>query len=94
LQNEDRGLKMDDLDNHVKAAFYRGRGYALTELNQLDEAEEAYKQSLNLDPGNKLAEGELKYIAGLKLGAPRAAPGTLTKVQKSQPDAAPQSTPQ
>jgi len=94
LQNEDRGLKMDDLDNHVKAAFYRGRGYALTELNQLDDAEAAYKQSLNLDPGNKLAEGELKYIAGLKVGAPRAAPGTLTKVQKAQPEATPQSTPQ
>jgi tetratricopeptide (TPR) repeat protein len=94
LQNEDRGLKMEDLDNHVKAAFYRGRGYALTELNQLDDAEAAYEQSLNLDPGNKLAEGELKYIDGLKSGAPRAAPGTLTKVQRTGSDATPQNTPQ
>jgi len=85
LQNEDRGLKMSDLDNRVKAHFYRGRGYALTELNQLDDAEDAYKQSLNLEPGNKTAEGELKYIAGLKLGAPRAAPGVLNKVQKPAP---------
>ena len=85
MQNEDRGLKMADLDNRLKAHFYRGRGYALTELNQLDDAEGAYKKSLNLEPGNKLAEGELKYIAGLKIGAPRAAPGVLNKVQKPAP---------
>ena len=30
MQNEDRGLKMSDLDNKIKAHFYRGRGYALT----------------------------------------------------------------
>ncbi len=85
MQNEDRGLKMSDLDNRIKAHFYRGRGYALTELNQLDDAEDAYKESLNLEPGNKGAENELKYIAGLKLGAPRAAPGVLNKVQKTAP---------
>jgi tetratricopeptide (TPR) repeat protein len=85
MQNEDRGLKMSDLDNKIKAHFYRGRGYALTELNQLDDAEEAYKESLNLEPGNQRAESELKYIAGLKLGAPRAAPGQLNKVQKIPP---------
>jgi tetratricopeptide (TPR) repeat protein len=92
LDNEDRALKIDDLDNPVKARLYRGRGYALTEQGKLDDAEDAYRESLNLDPGSELAKNELRYIAGLKLGAAPSAPGNLTKVQKTAPDAAPQGT--
>jgi tetratricopeptide (TPR) repeat protein len=85
LQNEDRGLKMNNLDNKIRAHLYRGRGYALGELNQLDDAEAAYKESLNLEPGNPTAENELRYIAGLKHGALPGEPGVLNKVQKSSP---------
>ena len=71
----------------------RGRGYALTELGRLDDAEDAYKTSLNLDPDSNLAKSELRYIEGLKLGALRTAPGSLTKVQKTPADAPPQDAP-
>ena len=47
----------------------RNRGYALTELRRLDEAQAAYEASLTLDPANALAENELRYIASLKAGA-------------------------
>lgn len=89
LANEDDGLKLPDVGNAEKARLYRGRGYALTELNQLDDAEDAYKESLNLEPGNELATQELSYIHGLKLGAPRAQSGSLTKVQKAAPASGP-----
>jgi tetratricopeptide (TPR) repeat protein len=90
LDNEDRALKIDDLENPVKARLYRGRGYALTELGKLDDADDAYEESLNLDPGSDLAKNELSYIAGLKHGAPPLAAGSLTKVQKTPSDATPQ----
>ena len=34
----------------------------------LDDAEAAYTASLKVDPGNKIALGELDYIAGLRSG--------------------------
>ena len=40
----------------------RGIGFMLVEVGKLDEAEQAYKDSLQLDPGNKIAESELAYI--------------------------------
>lgn len=84
LANEDMGLKLVKLENIDKARFYRARGFALTELNRLDEAEAAYKESLNLEPGNQLATRELNYIHGLKMGGARASSG-LTTVQKPAP---------
>ncbi|HWA89916.1 MAG TPA: hypothetical protein VG889_07765 [Rhizomicrobium sp.] len=88
LDNEDRVLKMNDLDDHIKAVLQRGRGFTLTELGKLDDAEEAYKTSLNYDPENEHAKSELRYIAGLKLGATPSTASALTKVQKT-PDAPP-----
>jgi tetratricopeptide (TPR) repeat protein len=85
LANEDDGLKLPDLGNAEKAKLYRGRGYALTELNRLDDAEDAYKESLNLEPRNELATHELGYIHSLKMGASRTSPGALIKVQKIAP---------
>ncbi len=44
----------------------RGRGYALIELNRLDEAEKAYAECLELDPDDAKAKGELNYVKGLR----------------------------
>ena len=48
------------------ARAHRGAGYALIELDRLDEAEAKYKQSLALDPGDKLAPNQLEYIRQLR----------------------------
>ncbi|HVZ92814.1 MAG TPA: tetratricopeptide repeat protein [Rhizomicrobium sp.] len=92
VANEDAGLKLAVIEIPAKATLYRGRGYALTELNRLDEAEDAYKESLNLEPGNELATHELAYIHGLKLGAPRA-PGGLKPLAPPAEGRQPQETP-
>lgn len=84
LANYDEGLKASNLDSDMKARFERGRGYALTELGRLDEAEAAYRDSLNDAPGNATAENELKYIARLKAGA-KPAPGGLAPLQQPKP---------
>lgn len=44
----------------------RGLGYSLIELGRLDEAESAFRRSLELEPGNALAESELRYIEQLR----------------------------
>jgi len=44
----------------------RGLGYALIELEQLDEAESAFRRSLEIDPDNALAQHELRYIESLR----------------------------
>ncbi|MFW6159370.1 MAG: hypothetical protein ACOC8E_08445, partial [Planctomycetota bacterium] len=36
--------------------------FAQIELGRLDAAKEAYEESLKLEPGNKLAESELRFI--------------------------------
>jgi tetratricopeptide (TPR) repeat protein len=74
------GLKAEGLDDRTRARLLRGEGFALTELRRLDEAEQAYQTSLSLDPGNALAQNELKYIAGLKAGA-KATPGSIIKAK-------------
>lgn len=49
----------------VIAWALRTQGYALIELGRLTEAETVYRRSLELDPGNKVAENELDYIEHL-----------------------------
>jgi tetratricopeptide (TPR) repeat protein len=44
----------------------RGRGYTLVELKRIDEAEEAIKQSLVLDPQSEIGRDELEYIIQLR----------------------------
>ncbi|MEI9902846.1 MAG: hypothetical protein WDN06_01850 [Asticcacaulis sp.] len=51
-----------DLSDPDHAAMLRKRGHALVDLNRLDDAEAAYRQSLTLDPGNDIALSELDYI--------------------------------
>jgi tetratricopeptide (TPR) repeat protein len=86
LANEDKGLKAPELGGPEKARLLRGRGYALTELNRLEEAQAAYQESLKLDPDSELAKHELTYIAGLMAGKPKTEPGALTSVQKKPED--------
>jgi len=86
LANFDKGLSIGQMPDDTRARLFRGRGYALTELNRLDDAEDAYKNSLKLDPDSTLAQNELRYIAGLKAGALRQPAGQLTLAhpQKTQ----------
>jgi len=60
----------------LKAQLLRGKGFALTELKRYDEAEQAYRDSLVLDPNHGHAERELIYVARMKAGA-AAAPVVL-----------------
>lgn len=64
-----RGLAIANLSPRDHALMLRNRGFALTELKRLDEAQQAYQDSLALEPDNTLAKNELCYIAGLKAGA-------------------------
>jgi Flp pilus assembly protein TadD len=49
-----------------RAAALRGIGFALIELKQLDEAEKTFRESLEIEPGNKVALSELAYISNLR----------------------------
>lgn len=53
------------LGDDQMALLQRKRGYVLVELDRLDDAEAAYKKSLDLDPGNATALSELDYIHSL-----------------------------
>jgi len=44
----------------------RGQAYVRIELNQLDEAEKLYTQCLELNKDDRMAQGQLRYIAGLR----------------------------
>jgi tetratricopeptide (TPR) repeat protein len=76
LAGIDDAVKQPGLAPPVKAHLLRIRGFTLTEMSRLDDAEKAYNDSLALEPGNPTALGELQYIAKLRGGAP-AAPGAL-----------------
>lgn len=45
-----------------RASALRGMGSAFIELHRLDEAEKAFKESLELEPMSRVASNELKYI--------------------------------
>jgi len=51
----------------AKGAALRGIGFVLTEQRDLDGAQEAYEQSLKVDPSSDLAHHELDYIAKQRL---------------------------
>lgn len=46
----------------LKGLTLRGIGYQLIELDDLDGAERAYRDSLKAEPGNELAQRELDFI--------------------------------
>jgi tetratricopeptide (TPR) repeat protein len=78
LAGADRGLAIPNLAAMDRARFLRNRGYALTGLKRLDEAEQAYNDSLKFDSSSPLAANELKYIAQLRAGGP-STPGVIVK---------------
>ncbi len=60
-----------------RARVMRCRGFALSELDRLDEAEKAYQDSLTLQPGNPTALNELKYLANLRAGKGKTPSGIV-----------------
>lgn len=54
----------------------RGMGFSLTELGRYNESEAAYRKCLALDPRDRAAAGELKYIAELRAKAGKPGPTT------------------
>ena len=62
-----------DMPARYRARLLRGKGFALSDQRRFDEAQAAYEQSLELEPGNPTALGELRYIAGQRRGAPPVA---------------------
>ncbi|PVM88133.1 hypothetical protein DDF62_15245 [Caulobacter radicis] len=56
-------------DQQGKARLLRARGFTLIELGRLDDAEAAYKASLEIEPDHGGAKHELSYIAQLRAGA-------------------------
>jgi tetratricopeptide (TPR) repeat protein len=79
-----KGLALTDQPDELRAHLYRNRGFALTELGRLDESEDAYRESLKLEPGNATAENELAYLARLKAGGARQQ-GGLVPLAKPDP---------
>ncbi len=61
-----------------EARIERSRGFCLTELNRLDEAEAAYLKSLELEPDHGGAKAELAYIRKLKAGGAKQAVDVYT----------------
>lgn len=56
----------DDLKKSERAVALRSQGFALIELNRLDEAQDSFKQSLKFDSKSEIARGELEYIKKLR----------------------------
>jgi tetratricopeptide (TPR) repeat protein len=65
------------VDPNGMARIQRARGYCLIELGRLDEAEAAYKRSLELEPDHGGAKSELDYIRKARAGAQPAQPVTV-----------------
>jgi tetratricopeptide (TPR) repeat protein len=66
-------------NDHLGRAL-RGQGFVLIEMKRLDEAAQAYRQSLEFNPGNRSAAGQLAYIESLRAGAPPVVPRMFTPV--------------
>jgi tetratricopeptide (TPR) repeat protein len=85
----DKGLKLASAGKMDRARMYRCRGFALTELNQLEEAKNSYEESLVLEPENPLAKRELGYIAKLRAGGERAPGEQILPPRTPEPKDAP-----
>ncbi|MFT4251466.1 MAG: tetratricopeptide repeat protein [Caulobacter sp.] len=55
-------------DQQGKARLLRAKGFSLIELNRLEEAEAAYRASLEIEPDHGGAKHELAYITKLRAG--------------------------
>lgn len=56
-------LEADESIAHYKALALRGRGWVYADMKRWDEAEAALKESLEYEPDNAMALGELRYVA-------------------------------
>ncbi len=63
-------LAPESLRDAERARALRGAGYALIELDRLDEAERHFRDSLKIEPKNQVALGELDYIKQLRKKKP------------------------
>jgi tetratricopeptide (TPR) repeat protein len=52
-----------------KGRFLRGKAYSLVELKQFDDAKAVYRDCLVIDPNDRRAKAELKYIEDLQAKA-------------------------
>lgn len=59
-------ISSPDRKNLDLARAFRGQGYALIELDRLDEAEALYRKAIELDGADTKAPNELKYIQQLR----------------------------
>ena len=80
----DRALSIPTLSSKERSRLYRGKGFAFTETDRLDDALAAYRESLKLEPGNLRALNEIQYIEGLKAGG-RKVPGTTLPLGNAPP---------
>jgi len=68
-------------DDAAKARAWRGRGSVLTDMGKLDDAEAAYRKSLEIEPDQKLALSELEYIQKLRAGQVKANAADIVRGQ-------------
>lgn len=61
----------------------RGRGFVFIEMGRLDDAEAAFKASLEIEPANEVALNELAYIDRLRHGAAPAPPDLMSSAAPS-----------
>jgi tetratricopeptide (TPR) repeat protein len=80
----DMGLKLPGLPPPYRGKLLRGRGFVLTELGRLDDAEQAYRDSLVADPNNQRAIAEMAYIAKIKAGGSHAPGGMVNSAPPKQ----------
>lgn len=62
------------------AVRHRGRGFVLIELGRLDDAEAAFRASLEIEPENGIALNELTYIEHLRCGGRQAPPEAVPSI--------------
>jgi tetratricopeptide (TPR) repeat protein len=85
-------LGIPTLTTQDRSRAYRGKGFVFTETDRLDEALDAYRESLKLEPANPRALNEVQYIERLKAGGSKL-PSTTLPLDKPRPTTPPQTTP-
>lgn len=86
LASCDGGLKIKSLQKADHARLLRSRGFALVELNRLDEAEASYFESLKIEPENQVALHEMGYINKLRETGKKAEPTLVLPPPASKTD--------
>jgi tetratricopeptide (TPR) repeat protein len=74
----------DEFPAHLCAVALRGRGFVLIEKGDLEAAEAAFRQSVEIEPESPVAQNELAYIAQLRKGGRRGSPQIVATDNKGQ----------